>query len=61
MSLKAEEAAYANVSTSFADQAAITFLNSANATANVFWADDSITIVSQPIPLTHEMFGRHES
>ena len=57
VSLKAEEAAYANVSTSFADQAAITFLNSADATANVFWADDSITIVSQPIPLTHEMFA----
>ncbi len=55
--LTADEAAYANVSTSFADAAAVTVLNTTTAASNVFWADDSITLVSQPIPLTHELFS----
>lgn len=55
--LTADEAAYANVSTSFADAAAVTILNTKTVASNVFWADDSITLVSQPIPLTHELFS----
>jgi len=55
--LTPEQAAYANVSTSFADAAAVTVLNTTTAASNVFWADDSITLVSQPIPLTHELFS----
>ncbi|HGJ5884105.1 P22 phage major capsid protein family protein [Arsenophonus sp.] len=56
-SLKPEEKAYANVNISLADGAAINILNIKDATANVFWADDSIRLVSQPIPLNHEIFA----
>lgn len=56
-SLKDEEAAYANVTTSIADTMAVTVHNVKTAPTNVFWADDSITIVSQPIPLSHELFS----
>ncbi|MDR5612193.1 MAG: P22 phage major capsid protein family protein, partial [Arsenophonus sp.] len=55
--LKQEEKAYANVNTSLADGAAINILNIKDTTANVFWADDSIRLVSQPIPLNHEIFA----
>ncbi|HEK1094704.1 TPA: coat protein [Proteus mirabilis] len=55
--LKPEEKAYANVNTTLADGMAINVLNIADTTANVFWADDSIRLVSQPIPLGHEMFA----
>lgn len=55
--LSAEQLAYANVSTSFANSAAVTVLNTTTAASNVFWADDSITLVSQPIPLSHELFS----
>lgn len=52
-----EEKAYANVNTSLAASAPITLLNVATTTANVFWADDSIRLLSQPIPVTHELFS----
>ena len=55
--LTAEEKAYANVNTSLADGAAINVLNISTTTANVFWADDSIRLLSQPIPVTHELFA----
>lgn len=55
--LLAEERAYANVNTSLAAAMPINLLNVATTTANVFWADDSIRLLSQPIPLTHDLFS----
>lgn len=55
--LTAEEKAYANVNTSLAASAPITLLNVASTTANIGWADDSIRLLSQPIPVTHELFA----
>ncbi|UAN49161.1 coat protein [Serratia sp. JSRIV002] len=55
--LLAEERAYANVNTSLANLMAVNILNVKTATANVFWADDSIRLVSQPLPVTHELFA----
>lgn len=52
-----EERAYANVNTSLANLMAVNILNVKTATANVFWADDSIRLVSQPLPVTHELFA----
>lgn len=54
--LTAEEKAYANVNTSLAASAPVTLLNVASTTANIGWADDSIRLLSQPIPVTHELF-----
>ncbi|EGZ3989777.1 coat protein [Salmonella enterica subsp. enterica serovar Giza] len=54
--LTAEEKAYANVNTSLAASATVTLLNVASTTANIGWADDSIRLLSQPIPVTHELF-----
>jgi hypothetical protein len=52
--LSAEEAAYANVSTSFADTAALVFLGLAATKAiwqpDVFWAGDSVEIVNGSAP-----------
>lgn len=56
-SLTKEEKAYANVNTSLADTTPVNVLNVATTTANVFWADDSIRLLSQPIPVTHELFA----
>lgn len=56
-SLNAEQRAYANVNTALADKMAVNVLNVADARANVFWADDAIRIVSQPIPASHELFA----
>lgn len=56
-SLTAAERAYANVNTSLADTMAVNILNVKTAETNVFWADDSIRLVSQPIPATHELFA----
>ncbi|HGE8312064.1 TPA: P22 phage major capsid protein family protein [Serratia marcescens] len=56
-SLTAAERAYANVNTSLADTMAVNILNVKTAKTNVFWADDSIRLVSQPIPATHELFA----
>ena len=56
-SLTAEEKAYANVNTSLAASAPVTLLNVATTTANIGWADDSIRLLSQPIPATHELFA----
>lgn len=56
-SLTAAERAYANVNTSLAAGAAITLLNTDTVQTNVFWADDSIRLVSQPIPLNHALFA----
>ncbi|WP_339053220.1 P22 phage major capsid protein family protein [Arsenophonus endosymbiont of Crataerina pallida] len=53
-----EQRAYANVNTSLADGAAINILNTATVKSNVFWADDSIRIISQPIPASHDLFAR---
>lgn len=55
--LTAEEKAYANVNTSLAASAPVTLLNVASTTANIGWADDSIRLLSQPIPVTHELFA----
>ncbi|CAM6482976.1 P22 phage major capsid protein family protein [Citrobacter portucalensis] len=55
--LTAEEKAYANVNTSLAASAPVTVLNIASTTANIGWADDSIRLLSQPIPVTHELFA----
>ncbi|MDR5615058.1 MULTISPECIES: P22 phage major capsid protein family protein [unclassified Arsenophonus] len=52
-----EQRAYANVNTSLADGAAINILNTATVKSNVFWADDSIRIISQPIPASHDLFA----
>lgn len=55
--LSPEQRAYANVNTTLADGMAINVLNIADIRSNVFWADDSIRIVSQPIPASHELFA----
>ncbi|ECY3918106.1 coat protein [Salmonella enterica subsp. enterica serovar Brunei] len=55
--LTAEEKAYANVNTSLAASATVTLLNVSSTTANIGWADDSIRLLSQPIPVTHELFA----
>lgn len=55
--LTAEEKAYANVNTSLAASAPVKILNIADAVSNVFWADDSIRLLSQPIPVTHDLFA----
>lgn len=55
--LTPEQRAYANVNTSLADATAINILNVASTTANVFWADDSMRLVSQPIPATSDLFA----
>lgn len=60
-SLTAEQRAYANVNTSLAAGAAISVLNTDTVQTNVFWADDSIRLVSQPIPLEHELFSGMKS
>ncbi|MBH2720149.1 coat protein [Serratia ureilytica] len=52
-----EERAYANVNTSLANSMAVNVLNIVTTTANVFWADDSIRLLSQPIPVNHELFA----
>lgn len=56
-SLSAAQRAYANVNTGLADAMAVNILNVEDATTNVFWSNDSIRIVSQPIPATHELFS----
>jgi len=60
-SLTAAERAYANVNTSLAAGAAINVLNTGTAPTNLFWADDSIRLVSQPIPLNHSLFSGMKS
>ncbi|EPU3399715.1 P22 phage major capsid protein family protein [Cronobacter sakazakii] len=60
-SLTAEQRAYANVNTSLANGAAVTVWNTDTVSANVFWADDSIRLVSQPIPLNHDLFSGMKS
>lgn len=56
-SLSAAERAYANVNIPLADGMAINVLNVNTVTPNVFWANDSIRLVSQPIPLDHDLFA----
>ncbi|HFE8594414.1 TPA: P22 phage major capsid protein family protein [Citrobacter freundii] len=56
-SLTKEQLAYANVNTSLADTMVVNVLNTTTAETNVFWADDSIRLVSQPIPINHELFS----
>lgn len=55
--LKPEELAYANVNISLTASMAVNILNKKSTTPNVFWADDSIRLVSQPIPVNHELFA----
>ncbi|EKK4215185.1 coat protein [Salmonella enterica] len=57
VSLSPEQRAYANVNTLLADAMAVNILNVKDARTNVFWADDAIRIVSQPIPANHELFA----
>ena len=56
-SLSREERAFANVNTTLTDDMAVTVINAKDAQTNVFWADDSITLVSQPIPANHELLS----
>lgn len=56
-SLSPEQRAYANVNTTLANTMAVNILNTTDARTNVFWADDAIRIVSQPIPANHELFA----
>ncbi|EMJ9261197.1 coat protein [Klebsiella pneumoniae] len=56
-SLTADQKAYANVNISLTNTMPVNILNKATTKANVFWADDSIRIVSQPIPASHELFS----
>lgn len=51
-----EQKAYANVNISLTNTMPVNILNKATVKSNVFWADDSIRIVSQPIPANHELF-----
>lgn len=55
--LTPEQKAYANVNTTLANSMAVNILNTTTAATNVFWADDSIRLVSQPIPINHELFS----
>lgn len=55
--LSSEQKAYANVNISLTNAMPVNILNTDTVKANVFWADDSIRIVSQPIPATHELFA----
>lgn len=55
--LSPEQRAYANVNTTLAANTAINILNIADAKTNVFWADDAIRIVSQPIPTNSDLFA----
>lgn len=55
--LKPEERAYANVNTALAAGAAISVINVKTTKSNIFWADDSITLLSQAIPLNHALFS----
>ena len=57
VSLSPEQRAYANVNTTLANNMAVKVLNIATVQSNVFWADDAIRIVSQPIPANHELFA----
>lgn len=57
VSLSAEQRAYANVNTTLANNMAVKVLNTTTAQTNVFWSDDAIRIVSQPIPANHELFA----
>lgn len=56
-SLTAAQRAYANVNTTLAAGTAINILNATTAQSNVFWANDAIRLVSQPIPLGHALFS----
>lgn len=55
--LTPEQRAYANVNTTLADKTAVNILNIKDVRTNIFWADDSIRVVSQPIPASHELFA----
>lgn len=55
LELLEEEENYRNthlLNTSLANTTPVNVLNVATATANVFWADDSIRLLSQPIPVS---------
>ncbi|WP_145534848.1 P22 phage major capsid protein family protein [Yersinia alsatica] len=57
VTLTPEQKAYANVNTTLANAMAVNILNTTTTATNVFWADDSIRLVSQPIPINHELFS----
>lgn len=48
--------AYANVSTSFAGAASLTWLNTTARRSNVILTKDSMVLASSPIPFNHELF-----
>lgn len=52
-----EEKAYANVNIGIPSGGTINILNTTDAQTNVFWADDSIVLCSQPIPVNHQLFS----
>lgn len=57
VALNRAELAYANVNIPLADTTAVNILNTTTKQSNIFWADDSIRLVSQPIPVNHELFA----
>ncbi|WON77577.1 P22 phage major capsid protein family protein [Serratia sp. UGAL515B_01] len=57
VTLTPEQKAYANVNTTLAAGMAINLLNTTTAQTNIFMADDAIKLVSQPIPINHQLFS----
>lgn len=55
--LTADELAYANVSTSFANLDTLVWLNTTDVKTNIFMVDDAMVIASSPIPASHELFS----
>jgi len=57
VALLPEQRAYANVNTTLTSGMAVNVINTTDAQTNIFMADDAIRLVSQPIPISHEMFS----
>lgn len=55
--LTREQAAYANVNTSFNNLDSLTWLNTQGGKANVIMTRDSMVLASSPIPTTHDLFS----
>lgn len=51
------ERAYANVNTGLASGIAVNIINVKDAAVNLFFPDDAIRIVTQPIPVNHKLFA----
>jgi hypothetical protein len=55
--LNNDQKTYANVNTTIANGAAVTRLNTSNATTNVFWEDNSVELISGHLAVDNDMFG----